>query len=97
MTKSKDSFVFYRSWFDGMGAMNDAEQAAFVRAVAGYCLDGEVPADDCPPVARAVFFAIKPQADRAAARYNANVENGKKGGRPSKKETFPDDDEPAPF
>lgn len=40
------------------------------------------------PVADAMFTLIKPNIDSATQRYEASVENGKKGGRPRKNENL---------
>ena len=81
MQDKKDSFVFYRSFYEGIETMEDKEiKCDIYEAICNYCLNGVEPETD--GWAKAYLLAIKPMIDNASARYNARVENGKKGGAP---------------
>ena len=47
-----------------------------------YAYEGIAPGPDSNAVAKALFIAIKPVIDNAHYRYDACVENGRKGGAP---------------
>lgn len=83
----KDSFVFYKSFYEGIQAIKDkAIKCDIYEAICDYCLNGIEPENDS--FAKAYLLAIKPMIDKASARYNASVENGKKGGRPKKEKNL---------
>lgn len=74
-----DLFVFYRSFWNAINEMDEAEQLEMFHALCRYALDGTEP-DFGSPIQRAVFAVMKPVID-------ANVtsrETGKRGGRPRK-------------
>jgi hypothetical protein len=79
---SKDSFVLYRSFFDASEHLPDKDFKCFMFALKEYALDGVLP--DFDGLLMALFVIAKPSIDAARNRYVAAVENGKKGGRPSK-------------
>lgn len=72
----RESFVFYRSFYDAALFLRPKERAELILAVCEYALDGKVP--DLTGPAAAVFRIAKPSLDANQQRY----ENGKKGGRP---------------
>lgn len=78
----KDSFVFYRSFFESISNLDSNIKLEIYDAICSYSLNGEV--IELSPVATAIFTLIKPNIDNATKRYDASVENGKKGGRPRK-------------
>lgn len=82
----KDSFVFYRSFYESIKKLDKEVQLEIYNAICNYSLNDEV--IDLSPVADAIFTLIKPNIDNATKRYNASVENGKKGGRPKKNENL---------
>ncbi len=78
----KDSFVFYRSFYESIKELDKEVQIEIYNAICEYSLnDVQL---ELSPVAKAIFTLIKPNIDNATKRYNASVENGKKGGRPPK-------------
>lgn len=80
----KDSFVFYRSFYESIKNLDKDIQIEIYNAICEYSLnDVQV---ELSPIASAIFTLIKPNIDNATKRYNASVENGKKGGRPKKNE-----------
>lgn len=72
----KDSFIFYRSFYEAVKELDSQTQAAVMSAMCEYALDGTEP--ECSGVVLAMFRLMKPQIDANSKRF----ENGKKGGRP---------------
>lgn len=81
----KDSFVFYKSFFEAIQNIPKENQLEVYEALCTYSFTGEIPKID--GIAKAMFILMKPNIDKANARYEASVNNGKKGGRPRKTET----------
>lgn len=81
---NKDSFVFYRSFYDAIQNIPKDSQLELYSALFEYAFNGEEP-EFSDGIAKALFVLIKPNIDSANARYQANYENGKKGGRPKEK------------
>ena len=82
---AKDSFVFYKSFYDAIKKIPDEYQLELYNAILSYSLEGLEPSD-LSPIAEAMFILIKPNIDSSQKRYETSVENGKRGGRP-KQET----------
>lgn len=77
----KDSFVFYRSFYDGIKELNVEERDKVYTAIFEYQFDGiEI---ELTGIEKAIFSLIKPQLDANNLRF----ENGCKGGRPKKEKT----------
>ena len=72
---TRDSFVFYRSFLEGLSQLDDKDRLACYDAITKYGLDGECNAEG---IAAAVIALVKPVIDSNNQKY----ENGKKGGRP---------------
>ena len=81
--QKKDGFIFYKSFYDSINALDESMQLEVYKALAEYGLTGEM-GDDLSPIAKALLTAMIPTIDNANKRYVASVENGKKGGRPKK-------------
>ena len=78
----RDSFVFYRSFAEVISMIPDAEdQMALLNALIEYGLDGTEP--DLQYPLSAMFKQMTSSIAGAQRRYQANVENGKKGGNPN--------------
>lgn len=78
----KDSFVFYRSFYESIKSLDKDLQIEIITAICEYSLnDIEM---ELSPVSTAIFRLIKPNIDNATKRYKEAVENGKRGGKPSK-------------
>ncbi len=72
----RDSFVFYRSFFELFRGLGKARRWELLEALCDYAFAGVLPE---PSAAIYPFFcALRPQIDANNRRY----ENGKKGGRP---------------
>lgn len=78
--QKRDSFIFYRSFYEAIHELKDDIKLEVFTAITEYALYGKVP-EDLKPVAKGMFTLIKPNLDVNTARY----ENGKKGGRKPKK------------
>ena len=72
----RDSFVFYRSFYEAIKCLTPAEQLNCFNAIAQYALDGEEP--EVEGAAKGIFLSVKPQIDANNRRYV----NGCKGGKP---------------
>ena len=81
----RESFVFYRSFYNAIKKMPNEYQLEIYNAIFEYSLEGNENLE-MSQVASAMFTLIKPNIDSAINRYDTKVENGKRGGRP-KKET----------
>jgi hypothetical protein len=79
----RDSFIFYRSFFEAAEDLSPEEKCAMFDAICDYALNFAEPCLEGTP--KLAFRLIKPQLDANIARYN----NGQKGGRPSSKITKP--------
>ena len=82
---AKDSFVFYKSFYDAIKKIPEEYQLELYNAILSYSLEGLEPSN-LSPIAEAMFILIKPNIDSSKKRYETSVENGKRGGRP-KQET----------
>ena len=76
----QNSFVFYDSFRDSVEDMEDNDRLAFYEAIFDYALKGELPTNLSKELAR-LFKLVRPQIDANIKRRK----DGKKGGRPSKK------------
>lgn len=74
----RDSFVFYRSFYEALLGMSSENQGDCLMAVANYAINGIEPEGMTPEV-RMFFTLVKPQIDKNNQKY----ENGKNGGRPN--------------
>ena len=79
----RDSFIFYRSFFEAAEDLSPEEKCAMFDAICDYALNFAEPSLEGTP--KLAFRLIKPQLDANIARYN----NGQKGGRPSSNKTKP--------
>ena len=75
----RDSFVFYRSFFEAIKQLDADDRLEIYDAICDYALNQNE--TKMKPVGSAIFALIKPLIDANNKRYS----NGKKGGRPTKK------------
>ena len=68
----RDSFIFYRSFFDGTKPLKKNEKAELFDAICNYALDQIEP--NLKPLSNAMFALIRPQLDANYKRFL----NGKK-------------------
>ena len=69
MAESKESFVFYKSFYDAIKKIPRKYQLELYDAIAQYSFEG---------IASAMFTLIKPNIDSSQRKYEASVNNGKK-------------------
>ena len=69
-TKTRDSFIFYRSFFSATKHLNQVEKAQLFDAICSYALDNEI--GELNGTAQGMFELIKPQLDANRKRF----ENG---------------------
>lgn len=85
----RDSFVFYRSFFEAIQCLEDTERNKATWYIVDYALNGNEPAES-KGSAFAIYLMAKPQIDANNHRF----ENGKRGGRPkSETKTKPNDNQ----
>ena len=78
----RNSFVFYRSFAEVISMIPDAEdKITLLNALIEYGLNGTEP--DLQYPLSAMFKQMTSSIAGAQRRYQANVENGKKGGNPN--------------
>lgn len=75
----RNSFVFYRSFYEALADLKDKDRYACIDAICRYALYGEEP--EAKGVVSMVLKLTQPSIDRNNDRYL----NGMKGGRPSNK------------
>ena len=74
----RDSFVFYRSFYEATKELPEQEQLNVYNTIIEYALNGiEL---ETQGISKAIFALVKPQIDANTKRY----ENGLKGGRKPK-------------
>lgn len=79
----RESFVFYRSFYEAIKKLPDGFQLELYNVIMEYVFNDEI--IEMTPVVEAMFELVKINIDKAKERYDRCVENGKKGGRPKTK------------
>lgn len=85
----RDSFVFYRSFYEAIKDLPRDVQGEIYTAIMEYSLYGKE-TDNLKPITRSVFTLMKPQIDVNNKRFEngkKGAEYGCKGGRPRKNGT----------
>lgn len=75
----RDSFIFYRSFFETITKISKKDRLQLVEAICDYALN-DIEPGNLSGTCDAVFTLLKPQLDANTRKY----ENGLKGGRPKK-------------
>ena len=84
MRKDKrDSFIFYRSFYEAVKVLSKEDKADLFEAIAIYALDQKNFVLN--PLPKAMFKLIKPQLDANYKRYSVGIKNGQKGAKYGKK------------
>ena len=83
----RDSFIFYRSFFESFDGLSKKDKLILFDAICNYALNDVEP--ELTGVPLSMFKLLKPQLDANIRRY----ENGCKGGRPKKTEAKPNDNQ----
>ena len=77
-SNEKRSFVFYASFLEAMEHLNDSEFRECTLRISNYAFDGIDEKSDSPNI-NIIMAMAKPNLDASGRRYEASVENGKKG------------------
>ncbi len=85
----RDSFIFYKSFYEAIRELNDDIKLEVFIAITEYALYAKEPVA-LKPFTRGMFTIIKPNLDANINRY----ENGKKGGRRPKISPLPAPEKP---
>lgn len=84
----KDSFILYTSFYEPLKTLSEKQLGKLFKAIFEYQINGNTPIDTDIQMA---FAFIKNQLDIDNSKYQErirkNAENGKRGGRPPKKDT----------
>ncbi len=80
---ARDSFVFYRSFFEAISLMPPEVQAEVYPSLVEYALNGKEP-KGLSDIAQGVFILVKPNIDASIERKENGKKFGKLGGRPKK-------------
>ena len=78
----RDTMVYYRSFRESLRELPPDLYKVVSETIFDYAFEGIAPGADSNAVAKALFIAIKPVIDNSHNRYDACVENGRKGGAP---------------
>lgn len=84
MIQQRDSFVFYRSFYEVIKLLDDSNAKALLSAIGDYALDGIEPTFE-DNILKAIWLPILPQLEANRRRY----ENGKRGGTPKGRRNNP--------
>lgn len=90
----RDSFVMFKNWHEAIEALPEEYQLETYKALSKYGLTGEMP-EEISPVTKAILISFSKGMENNIARYNASVENGKKGGRPKKEQSDEENEQPS--
>lgn len=82
----RDSFVIFKNWAEAINTLPEEYQLETYKALVSYGLNGVMP-EGLSPIAHAMLISFSTGMENNILRYNASVENGKKGGRPKKEIT----------
>lgn len=63
----RDSFIFYRSFYESIKEIPDEQQLETYKAITEYALNGKE--EQLAGVSKAIFTLIKPQLDANLKRY----------------------------
>ncbi len=77
----RDSFVFYRNFYETIKELPKRQFTIMLDAIINYGLYKTLP-DKLPPALLALFNTMKYAIDKAQKRYDSSVENGRLGGAP---------------
>lgn len=87
-SNNRNSFIFYRSFFETIGDLNDADQLQIYRAICEFSLNEK--STDLTGFPKTIFRLIEPQLTANKARFKngcLGAKHGAKGGRPKSKKT----------
>ncbi len=76
----RDSFVFYRSYYEAIELLPKSQRADAYRAIFEFMFNGNDITDELPNTAKAIFLMAKPTLEASNKKYEA----GKKGAEAKK-------------
>ena len=79
--KSKDSFVFYRSWYEAAKNQSDSDRLTYYELILEYALNQNDNSHGLSEYMSSFWILSKPNIDANLRKW----ENGCKGGRPKTK------------
>lgn len=85
MQNQRDSFIFYRSFYEAINDLSGKGQLAVYQAIANYSLNFDE--NELQGIPKTIFTLIKPQLNANNKRYlngTKGAAHGEKGGRPKK-------------
>ena len=82
VNKMRESFIFYRSFYESLKNLKDKDRLKLYDAICNLALNNEEK-NDFSGIVESIFVLIKPQIEANNTRYI----NGKQGGRPKKEKT----------
>lgn len=77
----RESFIFFSSYYEAISELPAEEQGQIYKAIIDYAIACKEP-EGLSTIGKLCFKLISPTIDASINRYNACVENGKKGGAP---------------
>jgi hypothetical protein len=86
----KDSFIFYRSFFEASAPLEDVDKLTLFNAIIEYALDQKEP--ELAGIPRAMFCLIKPLLEAGHKNFvngHKGADYGKLGGRPKRQKPPP--------
>jgi len=87
--KTRDSFIFYRSFYETISDLNDKQQLQIYKAIAEFSLNDNL--INLDGLSKTIFRLIEPQLLANKKRYLNGLkgaEHGLKGGRPKKQDNL---------
>jgi hypothetical protein len=80
MSDKSNSVIILRSYWESIKDLPDEKQLLFLKSIIEYGMDNIEP--EFNGIEKSFWIQIKTTIDSSMKRYNASVENGKKGGAP---------------
>ena len=80
MSDKSNSVIILRSYWESIKDLPDDKQLLFLKSIIEYGMDNIEP--EFTGMEKSFWIQIKTTIDSSIKRYNASVENGKKGGAP---------------
>jgi hypothetical protein len=87
MEEKRDGFFFYRSFYEAIQLVPDESKLNMYQALGEYAILGKEPQINGWELA--LFTTWKINVDKANSRREASIQNGSKGGRPTKSDIKP--------
>lgn len=76
-------FTMLPSYYEAIRPLSDTDRLAMYDAIMDYVFASKEP-EALSPILNGYFALLRPNIDSSVKHYSTSVENGKKGGRPSK-------------